>query len=68
MEKRNSIVKRTGRILMVAILLGIGGQLALPLAAHARNGGATHRRAHCASVPVPGKPGAFVVHCTTARI
>jgi hypothetical protein len=26
-----------------------------------------NRRPHCAAVPVPGKPGSFVIHCTVAR-
>jgi hypothetical protein len=43
------------------MLIGLGSQLAAPLAAHAA------RRPHCAAVPVPGQPGTFVIKCSVQR-
>jgi hypothetical protein len=54
-------VKKVGRIVMLAVLVAIGGQLTLPLMAHAS------RRPHCVAVPVPGQPGASVIRCTVQR-
>ena len=60
MEKRIEVVKKIGRILSIALLLGVAAQVALPTAAHAK-------RAKCFSTPVPGQPGTFVVTCSTIR-
>ena len=52
---------KTLRILALALLIGVAGQLVLPVIAHAS------RRPHCIAVPVAGKPGTYVVQCTTTR-
>jgi hypothetical protein len=61
MDARMVGVKKLGRIVMLAVLVAIGGELTLPLMAHAS------RRPHCAAVPVPGQPGTSVVRCTVQR-
>jgi hypothetical protein len=53
--------KKVGRIIVLAGVLAVAGQVVLPAVAHAS------RRPHCAAVPVPGKPGTYVVRCSTGR-
>ena len=60
MEKRIEIVKKVGRILSLALLMGVAAQMTLPVLAHARS-------PKCSPVPVPGQPGTYVITCTTTR-
>lgn len=58
MEKRIAVVKKIGRVLSLALLLGVAGELMLPVVAHARS-------EKCFAVPV--SPGHFVIRCSTNR-
>ncbi|HWH40543.1 MAG TPA: hypothetical protein VNU21_11940 [Usitatibacter sp.] len=49
-----------GVLAAMALALFIGAQFALVNAAHAK-------AAKCTAVQVPGKPGTFVVSCSTKR-
>jgi hypothetical protein len=50
----------SGVLAAMSLALFIGAQFAMVNAAHAK-------AAKCAAVQVPGKPGTFVVHCSTKR-
>ena len=52
---------KTVRILSLALLIGVAGQLVLPVIAHAS------RRPQCVPVALPDKPGTYVVKCSTSR-
>jgi hypothetical protein len=58
MEKRIAVVTKIGRVLSLALLLGVAGQLMLPVAAHAKS-------SKCFAVPVA--PGQYVIKCSTSR-
>jgi hypothetical protein len=58
MDKQIAVVTKIGRVLSLALLLGIAGQLVLPVVAHARS-------SKCFMVPVA--PGKYVVTCSTSR-
>jgi hypothetical protein len=58
MGKRIEVAKKIGRVLSLALLLGIAGQLVLPVVAHARS-------SKCFAVPVA--PGQYVIRCSTNR-
>jgi hypothetical protein len=49
-----------GLVAAMSIALFIGAQFAMVNAAHAKS-------AKCTAVQVPGKPGTFVVNCSTRR-
>jgi hypothetical protein len=58
MEGRIAVVTKIGRVLSLALLLGVTGQLLLPVVAHARS-------SKCFAVPVG--PDQYVIRCSTNR-
>jgi hypothetical protein len=58
MDQRIAVVTNIGRVLSLALLLGIAGQFVLPVVAHARS-------SKCFAVPVA--PGQYVIRCSTGR-
>jgi hypothetical protein len=60
MDRRIAIVTKVARILAVAAVIGIGGQLAAPVLAHAKS-------TKCFGNPDPNNPGTFIIKCSTSR-